>query len=73
MRNVHFSCLKQWIDTKLKDLAKKSPVICLDNLKCDICKSKLVNKHYNEDNAQNYKLIDIESIDTFQDKCVVHL
>lgn len=58
MRNVHFGCLQTWIQTKLMDLAQKSNVIDLDQLKCDICKVKLENKHFDIQTRKALQLID---------------
>ena len=45
MANVHFHCLKKWIDTKIRDASKRTKLIDMDLMKCDICKTKLANKH----------------------------
>lgn len=44
MQNVHFSCLQKWIEIRIKDLYKKR-VVDLDDLKCDICKSKFAKSY----------------------------
>eukprot|EP00347_Sterkiella_histriomuscorum_P018567 403345025 len=37
--NIHFKCMKRWIDTKIKDqIDMKNQVIDMDIFRCDICK-----------------------------------
>eukprot|EP00347_Sterkiella_histriomuscorum_P019270 403342288 len=40
--NIHFKCMKRWIDTKIKDqIDMKNQVIDMDIFRCDICKDRV--------------------------------
>lgn len=56
---------------KMKDLYAKCKVIDMDLLKCDICKSKYHENHYDIESDKTFKIINPTKI--FRNKSIIYL